>query len=179
MLAAAPATVRYADSLLADPLVAVTIALAAVCGVLWLLDPSRAFALLTALFLAAAALVKTEGFLLGILLAVLLLAFGLSTRRVGDLVAIVLAPVAALLPWKLWLETHDAPLWSELYDFGDLFRPGYLLDRLDRLGYALEHMACSVLSVDLWLLSMPIALSASSSRCRDGPGSPCSRRVGS
>ena len=158
MLAAAPATVRYADSLLADPLVAVTIALAAVCGVLWLLDPSRAFALLTALFLAAAALVKTEGFLLGILLAVLLLAFGLSTRRVGDLVAIVLAPVAALLPWKLWLETHDAPLWSELYDFGDLFRPGYLLDRLDRLGYALEHMARSVLSVDLWLLSVPIAL---------------------
>ena len=156
MLAAAPATVRYADSLLADPLVAVTVALAAVCGVLWLLDPSRAFALLTALFLAAAALVKTEGFLLGMLLAVLLLAFGLSTRRYGDLVAIVLAPVAALLPWKLWLATHDAPLWSDLYDFGDLFRPGYLLDRLDRLGYALEHMTRSVLSPDLWLLSIPV-----------------------
>ena len=156
MLAAAPATVRYADSLLADPLVAVTVALAAVCGVLWLLDPSRGFALLTALFLGAAALVKTEGFLLGMLLAVLLLAFGLSTRRFVDLAAIVLAPVAALLPWKLWLATHDAPLWSELYDFGDLFRPGYLLDRVDRLGYALEHMARSVLSPDLWLLAIPV-----------------------
>ena len=156
MLAAAPATVRYADSLLADPLVAVTVALAAVCGVVWLLEPSRAFALLTALFLAAAALVKTEGFLLGALLGVLLLAFGLSTRRYRDLAVIVLAPVAALLPWKLWLELHDAPLWSELYDFGDLFRPGYLLDRIDRLGYALEHMTRSVLAPDLWLLSLPI-----------------------
>ena len=160
MLAAAPATVHYGDSLLADPLVAMTIALAAVCGVLWLLSPTRSYALLTALFLAAATLVKTEGFLLGILLAVLLFVLGASTRRFRDLAAIVLAPVAALLPWKLWLATHDAPLWSELYNFGDLFRPGYLLDRVDRFGYALEHMARSTLSVDLWLLSVPLALVA-------------------
>jgi hypothetical protein len=160
MLVASPLFNLYAASLLADPLIAIALALGAVTGVRWATGGRSGDAALAALFLAAAALTKPEGFLLGYLVVFLALALGRRLRPLAHVLPLVLAPGLALAPWKLWLAAHDAPLWSPLYDFGDLLRPGFLVDRLDRLHYATSKMLEILFSVDFWLLSIPLALVA-------------------
>jgi hypothetical protein len=159
MLTLAPAVVRYFDSVLADPAVATMSALAGVAGAVWLLERRPGPALLAALFAAAATLVKTDGLLLAYLLVVFL-ALGGGFRRPRELALLAAAPAAVLVPWKLWLARHDAPLSSADYDFGRAFDPGYLADRLDRLWFALREMAAIAFSVELWLLVLPLAFAA-------------------
>jgi hypothetical protein len=159
MLALAPAVVRYFDSVLADPAVATASALAGAAGAVWLLERRAGPAVLAALFAAAATLVKTDGLLLAYLLVVFL-ALGGGFRRPRELALLAVAPAAVLLPWKLWLARHDAPLSSGDYDFARALDPGYLADRVDRLGFALREMAQIAFSVELWLLVLPLALAA-------------------
>jgi hypothetical protein len=159
MLALAPAVVRYFDSVLADPAVATMSALAGVAGALWLLERRPGPAMLAAVCAAAATLVKTDGLLLAYLLVVFL-ALGGGFRRPRELALLAATPGAVLVPWKLWLARHDAPLSSGDYDFGRVFDPGYLADRLDRLWFALREMAAIAFSVELWLLVLPLAIAA-------------------
>lgn len=70
-----------------------------------------------------------------------------------------LAAVAALpaVAWRAWHWANDARDDSD-YRFGDLFQPGLLWDRIDRLGIALREFPQYVLDPDRWLLSVPLAL---------------------
>jgi hypothetical protein len=74
--------------------------------------------------------------------------------------ALAAGPVLGLAAWKLWLVTHDQPLGSTLYDFSDVLHPIYLIERLDRLGYAIPELLDLLLSPDRWLLVVPLAVSA-------------------
>ena len=70
------------------------------------------------------------------------------------------APFLALAIWKLWLAANDQPLESVLFSASDLLRPGFLLDRLDRLHYAAREVAGLAVDPDRWLLTAPLALAA-------------------
>ncbi len=159
MLALAPAVVRYLDSVLADPAIAMAAALAGVAGAQWLLERQPGLGVLAAIFATAATLVKTDGLLLAYLLVVFL-ALGGGFRRPRELALLAAAPALALLPWKLWLARHDAPLSSADYDVGRVVDPAYLAERLDRLWFALGEMSAIALSVDLWLLTLPLSVLA-------------------
>jgi hypothetical protein len=103
--------------------------------------------------------VKTDGLLLAYLLVVFLALAG-GFRRPRELVVLAAVPAAVLVPWKVWLARHDAPLSSGDYDFGRVLDPLYLADRVDRLGFALREMAAIAFSVELWLLVLPLAVAA-------------------
>lgn len=160
----APLVVYYLDSALADPQLSLMLSLAMVAAVLWLLEREGRWLGITAVFLAAASLTKTEGFALAFLLAVLVTAVSVprlkSPRTALRWVGFVLVPVAALAAWKLWLASHDQVVSSPAYSPTDLVRPGYLLDRLDRLNYALGEMVELVTAFDRWLIVVPLALAA-------------------
>lgn len=158
----APLVVYYLDSALADPQLALMLSLAMISSALWLLERDGRWLGLATVFLAAASLTKTEGFALALLLAVLVAAVSRPRLRSASTAArwagFVLAPVAVLVPWKLWLASHQQVVASPLYSPTDLGRPAYLIDRLDRLTYALEEMVGLALSYDRWLIVVPLAL---------------------
>ena len=93
-----------------DQELAYLLGLAAVCGILWLERDRAAFLVLAAIFLAGAALTKDEGVLLGLLLAVSIIAagFAMRGRRAVSGFFLLLGPLA-LLPWRFWLESHHQP----------------------------------------------------------------------
>jgi hypothetical protein len=168
MLVLAPGLSRYVLSSLADPQVAYMVALGGVTAALWLLERRGAYLTLCGLFLVAATLTKTEGFLLAALVPLALAAASPGDlrrhwRAAGALLAL---PVLALASWKAWLAAHDQPLNSELYDFRDAFRPGFLADRVDRLSFALEELLGILLAPDRWLLVVPAAIVAAALAAR-------------
>lgn len=170
MLAFAPALTGLVGSSLADEPLALLFALAGVTGALWLLDGDARLAALTAIFLAAAALTKNEGVLLALVLVAALAAasYGRLRERARVLAGLAAAPVAAVVPWKLWLELHDVRV-SPPYSLGDLARPGYLVERLDRLRVVLEELPGYVFSSDQWLYVVPLALVAAALAARGVP----------
>jgi hypothetical protein len=156
-----PSFEHLVGSSLADYPLALLFGLAGLCGALWLLEGSPAYLAVTGVLIAGAALTKNEGLPLALLLAVVLALAALITRRRNPLLPAMLAPVGllAVLPWKLWLSAHDLPQTTEFY-YRDLFDPGYLNARLDRLGTALEEVPGYLLSPDRWLLAVPLVLVA-------------------
>lgn len=155
LLALLPNFGRLVGSTLADEPLSVLVGLAGVCGALWLLGRAPGHAALCGVFLAAAALTKNEG--LGFALTlVVLLALG-SRGRLRTVGLLALAPVLAVLPWKLWLAAHDV-VGARAYRLSDLARPGYLLDRGDRLWTALADVPPYLLDWDRWLLVVPLTL---------------------
>src|SRR5262245_25140005 len=94
-----------------------------------------------ALFLTAAALTKSEGPLLGLALALVVLGCGLVRRGLGALAGVVLllGPLA-IVPWKLWLDAHHQPTSATAYRWSALVHPVYLAERTDRLTYAAGRM---------------------------------------
>jgi hypothetical protein len=156
VLAVLPNFGALVGSLLADEPLAQLLALAGVCGGLWLLDRDARLVALAALFIAAAALVKNEGLMLALLLAVLLAAVT-RFRPWRELAALAAAPVAAVIPWRLWMDANGVPE-SPALRLGDLLDPGYLARRGDRLGTALQELPPFLLSFDRWLLTVPLAL---------------------
>jgi hypothetical protein len=171
LLLYAPAFGVRFTSVLADQQVAYLLALAGVTGALWLVEGPRRWLVPAALFLGAASLAKTEGLLLGGLLALGLCAVALASRprRLEPLV-LVGAVAAAILPWKLWLAANDQPLSSQLYSWSKLVHPRYLADRLDRLGFASRTMAGFLFAESKWLLVLPLVLLAVVLAARLRPG---------
>ena len=149
-----PAFGSMVGSLLADEPIALLFALAGVCGALWLVDREPRFVALATLFLAAAVLVKNDGVMLLAVLWVLLAALT-RLRPWRELIALAAVPVAALVPWRLWLSANDVPE-NSAYQLGDLVRPGYLLDRSDRLWTALRELPPYLLDFDRALLTVPV-----------------------
>jgi hypothetical protein len=160
-VAVTPNIAFYLDSALADLPVAYLLGLAGIAGALWLRDGSRATIVLCGVFLAAAALAKSEGFALAIVLvAALALASLWTNRHRRPLLALAAAPIVALVVWKLWLAANDQKLESVLYTTSDLFRPGLLIDRADRATYASGELLEHVFDPGRWLLLAPVALVA-------------------
>jgi hypothetical protein len=148
-------------TVLPDQSVAYFLAAAAVGCVLWIEERRPAWLALSTLFLAAATLTKNEGLFLGGLLVVAMLVASVAVhRRPGLLAAVLVLGLAAILPWKLWLARHGQPTSAGDYSWSELLHPGFLADRLHRLGYASRHMAHFVLDTGSWLLVLPLVLVA-------------------
>jgi hypothetical protein len=167
LLAVLPNFGGLVASTLADESLSVSAGLAAVCGGLWLLYRAPALAALCGVFLAAAALTKNEGLVFGVVLGVML-ALG-SRGHLRTAGALALAPVLAVLPWKLWLATHDVG-WHGAYRLSDLARPSYLADRIDRLGTALVELPSYLVAPSRWLFVVPLTLLLAALLVRRRPG---------
>lgn len=157
-VALAPGFGRFLGSGLGDPPLARLFALAAVVAALWLLEREPRLLALLGLLLGAAAFVKGEGMLLGL---VLLLALGLATALergpVRPVAALLAVPILASVPWQLWLHAEHVRATPD-YRLGDVLRLGYLAHRIDRLGTALGRLPGYALSPHTWLLLVPVAL---------------------
>jgi hypothetical protein len=158
MLAAMPVFHQLIGSLLADEPLAILFALAGVCGALWVSTRDRWAATLGGLFLAATTLTKNEGLMLS-MIVVIVLALALrrpsAWRELALLVA--LPPIAVAVIWKLWLVRHGVPA-SSHYHFTDLFRPGFLADRLDRLRIGARGILKQLILPTRTLLVIPVAI---------------------
>src|SRR5581483_7440486 len=106
LLVLAPQFWKRMSVVLPDQQTAYLLAAAALLALLWLLESCDILLVPAGVVLAAAALTKSEGFLLGLLLALIvaMLAFaGRQRRRNGFALA---AGPAAITPWFLWLHAH-------------------------------------------------------------------------
>jgi len=158
MIAVAPGFWARLQTFLPDQTVAYAIAVAALCGVLWLDERRGAWLALTWLSLAAAALTKLEGVTLALVLATALLAAATLQhgRRGLSGLYLLLAP-AAIIPWRVWLAHHELPGSSPDYDWGRLLHPLSLANRIERLQIAAQHMIEFLFRFDQWLLVLPLA----------------------
>jgi hypothetical protein len=156
LLAVMPSYVHLVGSALADEPLSACVALAIVCAALWLLDDDPRLIVLTIVFCVAATLLKNEGLSFTLLIAVLL-ALTARGRRVRAPLAIALAAIVAIVPWKLWLNAHDVPR-TPAYDTHDLVRPSYLADRIGRLGISLHEVPPYFFSWSAWLVAVPLAI---------------------
>jgi hypothetical protein len=155
-LALLPKLERLVGSSLADEPLAELFALAGVCGALWLLEGDLRVAAVFGVLLATLAMTKPEGLMMGLVL-VGVLAVVTAFRPWRTLVPLAAVAALAAVPWRAWLSANDARDDSD-YRFGDLFEPGLLWDRIDRLGIALREFPQYVLDPDRWLLAVPLAL---------------------
>jgi len=153
-------TVLIGSSLGDEPLM-LLLALGGACAGLWLLEREGRYAALAGVFLAAAALTKDEGLPIALVIAgTTFVAAALRTpRRPLAPALVLLAPVAALAPWKLWLRLNDVPTSGD-YRLSDLLHPALLADRVDRLSYAAERLPGYMLEPGRWLLAIPLMLAA-------------------
>jgi hypothetical protein len=160
-LALLPMLVRLIGSSLGDEPLVLLLALGGVCAGLWLLGDDARHAGLAAVFLAAAAVAKAEGLPLALAVTglVLVAAAARPPRRVAVPAAVLLAPVAAVLPWRLWLRANDVATDPD-YALSDLADPAFLADRVDRLTYAAGQLPGYVFDPDRWLLAVPLFLAA-------------------
>jgi len=143
----------------ADPQLARLVALAAVCGGVWVLERDWRLLVLTGILLVGASLTKREGLGLALLLSVALAVAARVEGRRGWARALLLGPmlIVAALPWQIWLHAEHVAYTPD-YSLRTLLHPGYLFDRLGRLGIALERLPRIALSFDHWLLVLPLAL---------------------
>jgi hypothetical protein len=160
-LALLPMLVRLIGSSLGDEPLALLLALAGVCAGLWLLGGDARHAGLAAVFLAAAAVTKAEGLPLALAVAGLVLIAGAARppRRVAAPAAMLLVPISAVLPWRLWLRANDVATAPD-YALSDLADPGFLAERIDRLTYAAAQLPGYVFDPGRWLLAVPLFLAA-------------------
>lgn len=151
-----PALGRMVGSSLADEPLVEIFALAGVCAALWLLERDWRQAVVCGLLLAALAMIKNEGVMLGLAL-VASLGVVTALRPWRTLVSLAAAVLLATVPWRAWLSAQETRDVSD-YRFGDLFHPELLWDRTDRLGIALRELPEYVLDPSRWLLAVPLAL---------------------
>lgn len=156
-IASAPAVLtqlgwNYADIPLA---MLASLGVAALAG--WL-ESREAWLLPTAVvFLAAAALTKSEGlvFALAALVAALLVV-GLSQRDgLRPLFLAVAAFVAAILPWRLYVLAKG--LRPQDYDVSNLLSPSYLADASYRIRPAATELLREMTTSDNWGFLLPLA----------------------
>jgi hypothetical protein len=161
MLVSLPTFAVLIGSSLGDEPLMLLLGLGGACLGLWLLERNWRFAALGGLFLAAVALAKDEGLWVAAVLAgtALVASVVRPPRRLLVPALVLLAPLAALVPWKLWLRVNHVPRSAD-YRLSDLFDPGLLADRLDRLSYALDKLPPYIFEPWRWLLAVPVMLAA-------------------
>ena len=161
LLALLPTFTALIGSMLGDEPLMLLLGLGGACAALWLLERNACYAALAGLFFAAAALAKNEGLPIALVIAATMLGAALVRRPRRPLAPalVLLAPIAALAPWKLWLRIEDVHV-SPDYRLSDLLNPGLLGDRFDRLSYGARHLPTYIFSTGHWLLAVPLMLAA-------------------
>jgi hypothetical protein len=161
LLALLPTFTALIGSMLGDEPLMLLLGLGGACAALWLLERNARYAALAGLFFAAAALAKNEGLPIALVIAATMLGASLarSPRRPLAPALVLLAPIAALAPWKLWLRIENVHV-SPDYRLADLLDPGLLGDRFDRLSYGARHLPTYIFSTGHWLLAVPLMLAA-------------------
>jgi hypothetical protein len=158
MLVLAPDFWHRMPGVMPDQTVAYLLALAAIACVLWLEEGRTAWLVLGTLFLAGASLSKAEGFMLAALLAAVVAVSGFAARgrRAYPVLLLALGP-ASVEVWHGWLAAHHQRTSPPEYSWSDLLHPGYLADRLDRLGFA-AHKMLLLFDPQYWSFLVPLAL---------------------
>jgi hypothetical protein len=161
LLALLPIFTSLIASSLGDEPLMLLLGLGGACAGLWLLEQDARFAALAGLFLTAAALAKNEGLPPALVIGLTLLVAGAvgRPRRLLAPALVLAAPLAALVPWRIWMSVHDLNSSAD-YHLGDLLHPALLGDRLPRLSYAARALPDHVFSPDRWLLAVPLMLAA-------------------
>lgn len=161
LLAVLPTFTALIGSMLGDEPLMLLLGLGGACAALWLLERNARYAVLAGLFFGAAALAKNEGLPIALVIAATMLGASLARRPRRPLAPalVLLAPIAALAPWKIWLRVEDVPV-SRDYRLSDLLNPGLLGDRFDRLSYGARHLPTYIFSTGHWLLAVPLMLAA-------------------
>ena len=131
----------------ADVTMACLTAAGAVALVRWLESGQRGYAVLGALWLAAAANTKNEGtaFAIAVLVAVFVASLLVRPRRPIPVVLVGVAVAAMALPWRLWALAHG-PFTSDIAPLSDSLSVGYLLDRLDHLDLGAQTLLGELIS---------------------------------
>jgi hypothetical protein len=155
-IALLPTLSRLVGSLLADEPLAELFALAGVCAALWLLDRDWRHAAVCGVLLAALTLTKNEGLMLGLVL-VAVLAVVTAGRPWRTLVPLAAVAALAVAPWRAWHSANDVRD-DSAHRLGDLFDPGFLWGRIDRLEITVREFLQYVLDPGRWLLAVPLAL---------------------
>lgn len=153
MLVLAPKLSFLVGSSLADEPLALLVTLAGVSGVVWMLEGDPRLLGVAGTLLAAAALTKNEGSLLGLVLVLVLVA--VSRRRIPLL--LLAALIGANLPWRLWLHLHDVP-GNFAYHWSRAVHPLALADHTPYLTYGARSLLAALFSPTEWLLILPAAL---------------------
>ena len=119
----------------ADVPLVMLLAAGALAGGRWLVEDRREQLLTAAVFIAGAVCVKNEGVMVGLMLMALLTALRFRSWR--QLMPAWLIVLAGLLPWRIWITVNgikgDLPVEK-------IFDPGFLIDRIDRVGTAADYL---------------------------------------
>jgi hypothetical protein len=160
-LAVLPTFTALVGSSLGDEPLMELLGLGAACVALWMLEREPRYAALAGIFLAAAAVAKNEGLPPALVLAAtaLVVSVARAPRRPLAPALVLAAPIAALVPWRLWLSSHHLRS-SPDYRFSDLVHPSVLGDRVHRLTFAAKALPGHVFSPSQWLLAVPLMLAA-------------------
>jgi hypothetical protein len=142
-------------SSLGDEPLALLLALAGVCVARWLVAPEQHWLAVAGICTTAAALTKVEG-LPGALLVALLLIAASRGRAWRPGLALIAAPLLAIVPWRIWMRAHEIHP-NSAFPYSKLLDPGYLGGRIGRLGTALAELPGYLVGVDRWLLAVPTA----------------------
>ena len=161
LLALLPTFTALIGSMLGDEPLMLLLGVGGACAALWLLERDARYAALAGLFFAAAALAKNEGLPIAAVIAGTLLVAAVARRPRRPLAPalVLLAPIAALAPWKVWLRVEHVHV-SPDYRLSDLLHPALLGDRLHRLSYGASHLPAYIFSPGHWLLAVPLMLAA-------------------
>jgi hypothetical protein len=161
LLALLPTFTALIGSMLGDEPLMLLLGVGGACAALWLLEGDDRYAALAGLFFAAAALAKNEGLPIAVVLAgvVLVAAVARRPRRPLAPTLVLLAPIAAFVPWKVWLRVEHVRV-SPDYRLSDLLHPALLGDRIHRLSYGARHLPSHIFSPGHWLLAVPLVLVA-------------------
>jgi hypothetical protein len=161
LLVSLPNVTAMIGSSLGDEPLMLLLGLGAACAALWLLEQDARFAALAAIVLSAAALAKNEGLPPALVIAVTMLAVALvrPPKRPLAPALVLLAPLTALVPWRIWMHVHGLPPSTD-YHLSTLLHPAVLGDRLHRLSYAADALPAHIFSRQQWLLAVPLMLAA-------------------
>jgi hypothetical protein len=167
LVAMAPALGRQLVTGYADVPLAFFFALAALAGWRYLVDGDRRFLVPFAILAGGAFATKFEGTPFVAVLVVLMLVLARVHRRpVFPVAAASVTSAVAIVPWRLWVKSHDIRAASPV---GKTLDPSYLADHASRL----EPIARSLASVSIdhdWLLVLPLALLAAAVALVTGRG---------
>jgi hypothetical protein len=145
-IVSAAGTIEQLSSALADVPLAFFVVLGVVALARWLDTGETPVLACAALFLAAAALTKSEGTLFALAAAAALL----GTLAVWDRARLaraglaMAAVLAVLVPWRVFIAVHHLP--NPEYSLGNAANPGYLSDHADRVGPAASGLADRIAS---------------------------------
>jgi hypothetical protein len=143
----APAFFGQLQTNSADVPLAMAIALGVAALAVWIRTGARGLLPTAALFLTAGAMTKNEGELFA--LTAFLAAFAATPRaRLRPLLGAAGAWLALIVPWHLWLLSHDVT--GTTWKLSHLVHPGYLADNAHRVGSAARQLLDQVWLASSW-----------------------------